>query len=395
MQKQKLSIGWRVLQDVKDCGEQAGIFNIGWNPTNSPGQVISEWEAIDRLTHLQLLFAKQPYFGRELRSFNTSPWWYKNEFRVPNEIGGEAAILRFEGVDYYCKVWLNGQLLGEHEGYFAPFEFEVGQILRRDAINTLIVKVWSPWDQEITDFKVDDMPFRMTVHEMMKGTYEHSDGFIQRDVNPVGIWGDVSLQFYQTVRIAGVPLIRAELAADRSTASINVSVPVSAQIDGSKISLRCRIYDGCTGVETADAAAEYTLHAGQSELECAVSVAHSKIWNTWDRGEPNLYTVKIGLWDGENCLQECNSRIGIRTAEIVRTPEETTFLLNGNKLYLRGTSYFPDVYVSKMTLEQYRRDLTEMIRVGCNVVRVHVHVAKRRFTNLRRAWELPWCRIRI
>ncbi len=382
MQEHKLSVGWRVLQDVKDCGEQAGIYKTDWNPTRAPGQVISEWEAIDRLTHLQLLFAKQPYFGRELRSFNTSPWWYKNEFRVPDEIGDEAAVLRFEGVDYYCKVWLNGQLLGEHEGYFAPFEFEVGQILQRRAVNTLIVKVWSPWDHEITDFKVDDMPFRMTVHEMMKGTYEHSDGFIQRDVNPVGIWGDVSLQFYKTVRIADVPLIRAELAADRSIASISVSVAVSTQTDGSKISLRCSVFDGCTGTKTADTVGEHILRVGQFELECAVSIAQPKIWNTWDRGEPNLYTVKIGIWDGEDCLQECISRIGIRTAAVVRTPEETTFLLNGNKLYLRGTSYFPDVYVSKMTREQYRRDLTEMIRVGCNAVRVHVHVAKPAFYEL-------------
>ena len=28
---------------------------------------------------------------------------------------------------------------------------------------------------------------------MVKGTYEHSDTFIQRDVNPVGIYGKVEL----------------------------------------------------------------------------------------------------------------------------------------------------------------------------------------------------------
>jgi len=382
MQEYKLCDGWQVLQDVKDCGEKAAIFSTGWNPTNSPGQVISEWEAIDRLTHLQLLFADQPYFGRELRSFNESPWWYKNEFRVPDETKGEDAVLRFEGVDYYCRVWLNGQFLGGHEGYFAPFEFEVGRLLQRGAVNTLIVKVWSPWDRDETDYKVDGMPCRMTVHEMMKGTYEHSDGFIQRDVNPVGIWGDVSLRLYKNVRIAGVPTVCAELSADRSAAEVKATVPVSARVDKSKATLRCSIFDACTGAKVDGGSAEQTLPEGKSEIGLSLSVAQPKLWNTWDRGDPNLYTVKIGVYNGDDCLEEQTCRIGIRTAEIVRTPEETTFLLNGKKIFLRGTSYFPDVYVSRMSREQYRRDLTEMIRVGCNAVRVHVHVAKPEFYEL-------------
>jgi beta-mannosidase len=42
------------------------------------------------------------------------------------------ATLRFEGVDYFAKVWLNGTLLGEHEGYADPFGFEVGPLPRMD-----------------------------------------------------------------------------------------------------------------------------------------------------------------------------------------------------------------------------------------------------------------------
>src|ERR1051326_7005653 len=38
--------------------------------------------------------------------------------------------LHFEGVDYFCDVYLNGQPLGRHEGYFEPFEFDVTKTLK-------------------------------------------------------------------------------------------------------------------------------------------------------------------------------------------------------------------------------------------------------------------------
>ncbi len=99
------------------------MFRPDWDPYYMGAQ-ISAWEPIERLDYLQLLFAKQPYFGRELRYFNEHPWWYRVEFTVP-EGAPEFATLRFEGVDYFAKVWLNGELLGEHEGYAEPFSFEV------------------------------------------------------------------------------------------------------------------------------------------------------------------------------------------------------------------------------------------------------------------------------
>ena len=37
--------------------------------------------------------------------------------------------LRFEGVYYAARVWLNGVYLGDHEGYFSAFEFDVTDIV--------------------------------------------------------------------------------------------------------------------------------------------------------------------------------------------------------------------------------------------------------------------------
>ena len=375
MKEYIINSGWRILQDVKDFGEGQAIYKSSWNPITAP-HVFSDWEPIDRLTHLQLLLSKNPYFGRELRYFNNAPWWYKNEFVVPEESKDKYATLRFEGVDYYCKVWLNDQFLGEHEGYSASFEFEVGDLLQYNEKNTLVLKVWSPWDTSFKNIKVDGMEMGMTVHDMMKGTYEHSDGFFQRDVNPVGIWRDVKLLFYPGARITDNVFITTDLTDDKKSAGVKVSVPVSIRENNSEITLRCSIIDNETGIEVVASECSKTLPAGMSNLDLEMKVAEPKIWNTWDRGKPNLYTMALSLQFGDGYVQKVSQRFGIRKIEIRRTKDETTFILNGKDMFLRGTSYFPEVYISKMNKEIYSRDLKEIIAAGCNAARIHVHVAK-------------------
>src|SRR5262249_32392067 len=52
--------------------------------------------------------------------------------------------LHFGAVDYHATVWLNGQLLGEHEGGYLPFELDATAALRHDRPNELVVRVADP-----------------------------------------------------------------------------------------------------------------------------------------------------------------------------------------------------------------------------------------------------------
>ena len=66
--------------------------------------------------------------------------------------GGDA-FLRFEGVYYAARVWLNGVYLGDHEGYFSAFEFDVTDMVVTDGENDLLVEVFSPEEAEENDRK--------------------------------------------------------------------------------------------------------------------------------------------------------------------------------------------------------------------------------------------------
>ena len=55
-------------------------------------------------------------------------------------------FLYFEGVDYITDVWVNGEYLGQNEGIFNSFEFEITHLVDINKENTIIVRDSAPKD---------------------------------------------------------------------------------------------------------------------------------------------------------------------------------------------------------------------------------------------------------
>jgi beta-mannosidase len=156
-----------------------------------------DWRIVPPAVHLQpWLYPDNPYWGREVRVVNDAAWWYRTRFTLPEETVGKRVRVLFEGVDYYAQAWCNGHHLGEHEGNFAPFWFDVTEFLEAD--NVLTVKVTAPWDPPRRHALSYVDAFK---RGMIKGLYAHGDGLVPRDVNPIGIWRPVWLQACSDVTI--------------------------------------------------------------------------------------------------------------------------------------------------------------------------------------------------
>ena len=372
--KLDLSNCWQVLQDVHDTCEKLGIFMDDYNFT-AVGPQISEWEPIEELKHLQLLFAQRPYYGRELRYFNQAPWWYKKDFFVPEDAGAFCR-LNFAHADYFCRVWLNGVYLGEHEGYSSPFSFDAGEIIKRGEENHLVVKVWSPWDEKIDQDKADGRTFTV-IRDLTKGTYEHSDTFVQRDVNPVGLYGSVSAEFHDGAYFEQAPQIRYTLDISDKRAALEIKTLICAgEADGLRLAVRC--YDCLTGA----CVFQTEKPAGTGENHISGTTEEIRLWNTWDRGGAFLYKFTITLLDNGGVLDSMEETTGFRNIVLRRDEKTTVFILNGKQLFVRGTSYFPDIYMSAMYPERYKRDMHGVKAAGFNAVRVHVHVENPEFYKL-------------
>src|SRR5262249_46676976 len=85
------------------------------------------------------------YQSRTLSLVNQKEWWYRKQFVIPESEAGKFLRLVFDGVDYFASVWLNGEKLGEHEGAYVSFSYDVTRKIRFGKVNLLAVKVTCPW----------------------------------------------------------------------------------------------------------------------------------------------------------------------------------------------------------------------------------------------------------
>ena len=85
------------------------------------------------------------YQSKQLTLVNQEEWWYRKRFVVPRSDAGKLLRLEFDGVDYFSTVWLNGEKLGDHEGAYVSFSYDVSVKLKYGAENLLVVKVTCPW----------------------------------------------------------------------------------------------------------------------------------------------------------------------------------------------------------------------------------------------------------
>lgn len=117
---------WRFALDPVDVGVpqewfKAGLVNEKWDKVTVP--------------HCYTVDPRFHYY--------TGSAWYFKSFGGAVPTGGVRTFIRFEAVFYRAEVWLNGTLLGAHDGGYTPFEFDLTGHLADE--NFLAVRVNNAW----------------------------------------------------------------------------------------------------------------------------------------------------------------------------------------------------------------------------------------------------------
>jgi len=184
------------------------------------------------------------------------------------------------------------------------------------------------------------------------------------------------------VRLREKAWVAPTLNGDYSQADVHLSYRLHSEQDATSVRAVMEITRFGDTEVVAREEKLLTLRNGKNLLEGCLTVENPRLWTVWERGEANRYTAILRLFAGEECLLSERQHFGIRDVKLMRTPEETTFYLNGERLYLRGATYFPDVYLSAVCRERYVRDIQNARAAGMNVLRVHVHAEKDDFYEL-------------
>jgi hypothetical protein len=113
-----------------------------------PGFDDSRWVAIS-IPHTWSTFETtgelHPFIRNASENDNPYWWtgwgWYRKHFSVKKEYSDRKIFIEFEGVQKYCKVWINGKYLGDHKGGYGSFDFDISQFVRLGEDNVIAVAV--------------------------------------------------------------------------------------------------------------------------------------------------------------------------------------------------------------------------------------------------------------
>ncbi len=299
---------WDFVTDPQGLGETQRYFDRFPAPETRMW-VPGTWNTYPRYWHYQ------------------GPAWMRRSFTLPEDGNWR---FRFGGVFYLSKVWLDGRMLGAHEGAYTPFALVAAHLAKGE--HCLVVRVDSTLtDESLPKNGVDWFPYG-------------------------GIFRPAYAERVPDVFIDGFHVIPSNIASQSANLSIRVFTKnltarpmqkrVSLAIDGQTV------YSELHSIDGADSTAEFKTVLMKPRL--------------WSPTDPCLYSARVVLGDGED---DQFSRFGLRSLTAVRN----RILLNGIPFKLMGANHHDDHpdWGSALPPHIVRQDIEILKRMGANAVRGH------------------------
>ncbi|MDI6870788.1 MAG: glycoside hydrolase family 2 TIM barrel-domain containing protein [Bacillota bacterium] len=267
---------------------------------------------------------------------------------------GRRYFLRLNGVFYRYSAYLNGCLLGAHEGYFAPADFEVTGQLTGDDL--LLLEVECPPET------------RKLGKRLITGIFSHWD-HLDPMIEPGGVWLPVELLVTGPARLAWMGV--ETRGFDTRSAKVRVLLDVDAVEAADPLVTLAFTPANFVG-ETQVFKFRAPLQPGMNRLSYQCEIEQYRLW--WPRGlgEPHLYEVEATLAgrDGAS-LDRLKVRTGLRTVAL----RKWVFYVNQERLFIKGNNYPPpEARLSRVTRERAEGDLKLAAAAHMNMLRVHAHI---------------------
>ena len=265
--------------------------------------------------------------------------WYERTFAVPSFESDEELVLRFGSVTHQAKVYVNGQLLGEHIGGFTPFEVRIPEELTRK--KELLISVCANNILDHTTLPVGNYSEeKLPDGTVKKKVSENFDFF-----NYAGIQRPVQLLVLPKARIEDIVVT---YDVHENDATVKVVVEHTANGGTAKVTL-------------LDEDGEVVA---KGEAESELEIVNVRRWEVLDA---YLYTAKVELFAGEELVDEYEELFGVRTVRV----ENGQFLVNDKPIYFKGFGKHEDSYVNGRGFNEAVNlmDLNLMKNMGANSYR--------------------------
>ncbi|MCE9612842.1 MAG: hypothetical protein K8T26_01110 [Lentisphaerae bacterium] len=274
--------------------------------------------------------------------------WYRRTFTVrPAWLAG-VVRLTFGAVHYFSETYLNGRLVGTHEGGGSPFAFDVTQhLVPGENVVTLRV-IGPPGDRAIEGFRAG-APLNQSDLPVGKAAWYFNYG---------GIWQDVALVitprcYLESIYIKPFPRRR----------RAQVIATIVNRGPAARYTLDVAVVEDASGRRVRQVRKTVRLKTGVNEVSLPVAFPSVRCWSCDD---PFLYRAVATL--GTDRLA---ARFGMREFTI----RGGAFVLNGRRITLKGFLHqglYPRTLIFPADRAMGRRELALIKARGFNFIRAHL-----------------------
>jgi hypothetical protein len=283
--------------------------------------------------------------------------WYRRAIQPPKLRPGERWVLHFGAVDYAATVWLDGTCVGQHEGGYTPFSFDITDLLSGTGAHEIVLRA------------VDH------AHDL-----QQPRGKQDWQPEPHLIWYPRTSGIWQTVWMERLPPAHiAELRYTPNLSRWEIGLYVGVQgPEGGASRLRATLRAG-TRTLAQDV---YSLSAGEVHRRIALSdpgIDDSRNELLWSPSSPTLIDVRLELLNQrDEVIDVVDSYTALR--EVAIQGDRVT--INGRAFQLRfvlDQGYWPDTGMTPPDQASLRRDVELAKEMGFNGVRKHQKIEDPRY----------------
>jgi len=265
--------------------------------------------------------------------------WYARDITIPDTWRGKRVFLVFGASDWRTTAWLDGRKLGEHQGGYTPFSFEL-KPARHGARQRLVVRV-------------DDTPHAFKL--------EGKQGYGKAR----GMWQTVYLEAR-----GGDPLEFVHFTPHRDLAAVGVDVRL---LEPAPRALTLRLL---FANRTGGPVVTHSIPRGASTAHLDVQLPGARRWSLDD---PFLHDVDVRVSAPGVVQDRVQTYFGMRTIGVVTVPGTTNryVALNGKPVYLQlalDQAYHPDGYYTFPTDSVLREEILRARQIGLNGLREHIKI---------------------
>jgi beta-mannosidase len=354
------------------CGTTAGVDLSGldvdeatadWIDVTVPGDVRAALVAAGRLAD-----PDRDATDAESAWVDDLEWWYRFDLPAPSELrSDESVVLRFDGIDTFATVYVDGVVQATSTNMFRTVEVDVTAIVATPGRHVVAVRIEPPWARLHLDSArgFDDRRNGPRPH-VRKAQFGYGWDFAPNQPS-IGLWRPVTLRRRQAAWLESVRF--QTLRLDGSDAV----VAVDAFVGGSGGRVVVRLSDP-TGREVL--AADAPVVGGVARI--AAIVVDAQLWWPHSHGTPTLHDLHVELVDDERVVDSHDSRVGIRTAVLDESPDPDApgkrffrFVVNGRPIFAKGANWVPsDIAVGCVDAARYRPLLEMACAANMNMVRI-------------------------